>query len=368
MKRSEVIVVGAGPAGIVAAIAARRRGLEATVLDARIPPIDKPCGEGILPQGVAALAALGISLPVEHSLPFRGIQFFDGDNCARAEFAGAKGISMRRVKLHPFLVEQAADAGVKFRWGARVMGIEKDRVITAADTFSYEWLVGADGWNSQVRKWAGLDARKARTKRFGFCSHFRLKPWTNVAEVHWAAGCQIFITPMVGEEVGVAVISGDSGLRLENALPRFPAVAEKLRGAERTTREFGDTTSLNILPRVTHGRIALIGDASGSVDAVTGHGLSLSFQQAIPLAEAMKIGDLEAYGRAHKKISAVPVLMTRLMVLMGKSNWIRGRTMRLFQSSPALFARMLAIHSEAAPLSSVRLTELAGLGWKFLRA
>jgi len=72
MKRSEVIVVGAGPAGIVAAIAAQKRGLQTIVLDARIPPIDKSCGEGILPQGVAALRALGISLPAESTLALRG--------------------------------------------------------------------------------------------------------------------------------------------------------------------------------------------------------------------------------------------------------------------------------------------------------
>ena len=368
MRRSDVIIVGAGPAGIVAAIAAQRRGIEATVLDARIPPIDKPCGEGILPQGVAALNELGISLPAEHSLPFRGIHFLDGKHSARAEFAGATGISMRRVKLHQFLVEHATRCGVKFHWGARVLKIDQDTVTTAAGTFSCEWLIGADGWNSRVRKWAGLEARRAPAKRFGFCSHFQLKPWTDAAEVHWAEGCQIFITPITGEEVGVAVVSRDSGLRLESALKRFPAVAEKLRGAVRTTREFGDTTSLNILPRVTRGRIALIGDASGSVDAVTGHGLSLSFQQAIPLAEAMSQGDLESYRRAHRKIAAVPILMTRLMLMMSRNDWIRARTIRLFQSSPALFARMLAIHSEAEPLSSVRLTELAGLGWRFLRA
>src|SRR6202051_5238664 len=118
-KRSEVIVVGAGPAGIVAAIAARRQGLQATVLDARTPPIDKPCGEGILPQGVAALRALGISLPPESAFPFRGIRFVDEENSARADFAGATGLSVRRVKLHQLLVNYAIEAGGAFRWGAR---------------------------------------------------------------------------------------------------------------------------------------------------------------------------------------------------------------------------------------------------------
>lgn len=366
-KRSEVIVVGAGPAGIVAAIAARRRGLQATVLDARKPPIDKPCGEGILPQGVTALRALGISFSAESVFPFRGIQFADEERSARADFVGATGLSVRRVKLHQLLVNHAIEEGVEFRWGACVTQFDKDSVTTAQERFSYRWLIGADGQNSQVRKWAGLDPRVVRRKRFGFCSHFQVKPWSDAAEVHWARGCQIFITPMTGQEVGVAVLSRDPGLRLAGALPRFPALAEKLRGATPTTREFGDTTSLRILPAITRGRVALVGDASGTVDAVTGHGLSLAFQQAIPLAEAMKRDDLAHYQQAHQKIAAVPITMTRLMLLMGGSDWIRRRTIHLFQETPGLFSRLLAIHTETTPLSSVGIAEIAGFGWKFLR-
>jgi flavin-dependent dehydrogenase len=366
-RRSEVIVVGAGPAGIVAAIAARRCGLQATVLDARTPPIDKPCGEGILPQGVAALRELGISLPTESIFPFRGIRFVDEDHSARADFAGATGFSVRRVKLHQLLVNHAIEVGVEFRWGGRVTQIDKEAVTTAREKLSYRWLVGADGQNSQVRKWAGLDPRIVRRKRYGFCSHFQVKPWSDVAEVHWAQGCQIFITPLTGREVGVAVLSSDPGLRLAGALPRFPALAEELRGAAPTTRESGETTSLRILPAITRGRVALIGDASGTVDAVTGHGLSLSFQQAIPLAEAMRRDELAPYQHAHKNIAAVPIAMSRLMLLMSGSDWIRSRTIRLFQKTPGLFSRLLAIHSETMPLSSVGMAEIAGFGWKFFR-
>jgi menaquinone-9 beta-reductase len=366
-RRSEVIVVGAGPAGIVAAIAAQKRGRQVIVLDARKPPIDKPCGEGILPQGVAALRTLGISLPAEEAFPFRGILFADDNHSVRADFADETGLSVRRVKLHQLLTDYAIEAGVEFRWEARVTQIDEHQVTTPQEKFSYDWLIGADGHNSQIRRWSALEPRAVSKRRFGFCSHYQLEPWSDVAEVHWAHRCQIFITPMRGHEVGVAVISSNPQLRFNRAIQQFPFLASKLCGATPTTRELGDATGVKILPAVTNGRIALIGDASGTVDAVTGHGLSLSFQQALSLAQSLEASDLRQYEHAHKKIASLAITMTRLMMLMSESDWIRRRTLRLFQITPSLFARMLAIHTGTVPLSTVGLAEIADFGWKFLR-
>jgi hypothetical protein len=81
----------------------------------------------------------------------------------------------------------------------------------------------------------------------------------------------------------------------------------------------------------------------------------------------MRRGDLGRYQEAHKKIAAVPITMTRLMMLLSENDWIRRRTIRLFQKSPEFFARMLALHTESASLSSVRFRDVAGFGWKFLR-
>ena len=53
-RSTDVFVIGGGPAGLAAAIAARRRGLDVTVADCSVPPIDKACGEGIMPDGLAA--------------------------------------------------------------------------------------------------------------------------------------------------------------------------------------------------------------------------------------------------------------------------------------------------------------------------
>src|ERR1700736_446450 len=98
MNRStDVFVIGGGPAGLAAAIAARQRGLQVTLADGSKPPIDKPCGEGLMPDGQEALAQLGISVPVGESYPFRGIRFVSGGLSVDANFPQGSGIGLRRT-------------------------------------------------------------------------------------------------------------------------------------------------------------------------------------------------------------------------------------------------------------------------------
>jgi flavin-dependent dehydrogenase len=151
-------------------------------------------------------------------------------------------------------------------------------------------------------------------------------------------------------------------------LPLFPELAAKLRGAVPVNKELGNVTSLTRLKKVASGNVALVGDASGSVDAITGQGLSLAFQQAICLADAIEQGDLGRYQSAHRRIAFMPNIMTRLMLLMDSSNWVRGRVLRLFQSNPELFAKLLSIHTGGLSISSLGVSEILDLGWKLVKA
>ena len=363
---TDVIVIGAGPAGIATAIAANQRGLSAIVFDARTPPIDKPCGEGLLPQGVASLRSLGIQLTSDLAVPFSGIRFAAGNSSAYAKFPGATGFALRRVQLHQLLIERAVKAGVIFRWGMRVTKIDSRHVTAGNMQIPYRWLVGADGQNSFVRKWAKLGPVRTSGKRFGFRQHFRVQSWPNFVDVHWGQGCQMLATPTAAHEVCVSVLSRDASFRISEALPLFPELAERLRDAMPVTRELGNATSLNRLASVTRGRVALVGDASGSVDAITGHGLSLAFQQANFLAEAFERQDLAHYESAHRKIAVMPALMSRLMLMMDKNSWVRRKTLRLFADRPDLFSKLLSIHAGDVPLSSVSRGEMIDIAWKLL--
>ena len=110
------------------ALAARQRGFEVTVADSLTPPIDKPCGEGLMPDGVAALKRLGVNLPAIEGHPFRGIRFVSSGLSVEANFPYGTAIGVRRTNLHRIMVEYAEAAGVRFIWRAVVKGFQGDAV------------------------------------------------------------------------------------------------------------------------------------------------------------------------------------------------------------------------------------------------
>jgi len=366
MIRTDILVVGGGPAGLATAIAASRRGFRVAVADGRQPPIDKACGEGLMPDALTAAGRLGISLPGDESFVFRGIRFLGaGSNSVAADFPRGFGIGVRRTTLHRVLVDQAERAGVDLHWGDSVTGMDNGLVQTHTSTFRPRWIIGADGGQSRVRAWAGLNAISRESRRFGFRRHHRMAPWTNYMEIYWGAGFQIYITPVAPEEVCVAMISRDHHLRLDDALTHFPELSARLAGAAQTTNERGSITATRTLRSVFRGRVVLVGDAAGSVDAITGEGMGLAFQQAIALVDALERNDLREYSLAHRRIARRPRFMADFMLLMDRWPRLQSRAMRVFANRPDIFARLLAMHVGELPAVNFATASL-GLAWRML--
>ncbi len=362
-RSTDVFVIGGGPAGLAAAIAARQRGFDVTLADCAVPPIDKACGEGIMPDGIAAARTMGLDLSGAGQ-PFRGIRFTAGERQVQADFPSGHGLGMRRTLLHDLMVGRAADAGVRLAYGTRITGLDAQGVMTGEGLVRARWILGADGSHSSVRRWAGLDACGRNSRRFGFRRHYRVAPWSEFMEIHWGDGCQLYITPVSPCEVCTVLISRDQRLRLDEALPRFPAVARRLEAAGAATLERGGVSASRHLKNVYRGNVALVGDASGSVDAITGEGLCLLFQHAIAAARALEAGDLSQYQEEHRRIGRRPAFMADFMLLL-EHRRVRDRAIGALASQPRLFSKVLAMHVGALGLGSLLTTTLA-IGWEML--
>ena len=365
----DIFVVGGGPAGLAAAIAARRRGFRVALADPGHPPIDKACGEGLLPDGVAALEELGVSLVgAADAVPFHGIRFVESPLAAEARFPSRSAVGVRRTALHGVLVEGAERAGVHLQWGTPVTGIGPHGVMLGAGkTVRCRWIIGADGETSRVRSWAGIDSPASHLRRFGFRRHYRVAPWTDFMEIYWGDTFQIYVTPIAPGEICVAALSADPHFRLEDALARMPDLAARLGRGEPVTTERGAVSASRRLAEVWRGQVALIGDASGSVDAITGLGLRLAFRQALALGSALEAGDLAHYAAEHRRLVRRAELMASCLLVAGRRHGIRARAMRALAAHPQVFARLVAAHAGAASHADFAAAGIA-LGWRMLTA
>jgi len=365
---TDVFVIGGGPAGLAAAIAARQKGFTVMVADGSKPPIDKPCGEGLMPDAIAALEELGVHVTVSDGYPLRGINFVDAHSSATSTFPIGPGVGVRRTILHAKMLERASALGVKFLWQTPVVGIDAHYIkLAAGGSVNARWIVGADGGQSRVRRWAGLEGSERHDSRFACRAHFAVGPWSDVVEIYWADHSQAYVTPVSATEVCVVIACENSRLELRSALRQFPELEKRLATVALSRPHRGTITTMRNLSQVCRGNVALIGDASGSVDAITGEGLSLSFQQARALSEAMAADDLSKYQKAHRSLARRPTFMARLLLLLDGRPRLRRRTLSAFAQHPEMFSRLTSIHvGETSPAHFVATGAM--LGWHFLAA
>lgn len=366
--QADLFVVGGGPAGLAAAITARQKGMTVIVADGATPPIDKTCGEGMMPETQAALRSLGVALDSCDGFRFKGIRFVQQGASVSGNFPSGQGLGLARPLLHQKLIVRAEECGVRLLWSTPITGIEPQAVLARGRRIRARWIVGTDGLASRVRRWGGLEPAASSTLRFASRRHYRLPPWSDFVEIHWGDHTQAYVTPIARDEVSVVVIAERSkGAEFEQALKSLPDLRERLRDAELTSRERGAVTSSRSLTNVQRGNVALLGDASGSVDAITGEGLRLAFLQAFALVNAIEVGTLEKYQQEHRELQKRPLLMAKLMVALGRHPILRSRVLQAFARKPELFAKLLAFHVGQATPGEL-LSTGAALGWQLLAA
>jgi flavin-dependent dehydrogenase len=294
-------------------------------------------------DGVERLRDLGVSIPAERSATIRGIRFIDGRRVAEGVFRDRPAAGIRRIDLHRALSRRAGEVGVGLGWGIRATGIADDVVDTDGGAIRSRWIVAADGRASRIRAWSGLEGGGSRRGRIGIRRHYGISPWSGCVEVYWSDGAEAYVTPVGPSTVGVALLTGDTRPDIDRALDRWPVLQSRLAGAPVVSRDRGATGFGSTPSAVVRDRIALVGDASGSLDPITGEGLAVAFHQAFAVVDAIVRGDLARYEGEHRRIMRTPRLFARGLLLAAARPAIRRVMMRCLAARPALFDGLLKL-------------------------
>lgn len=337
---SDLVVIGGGPVGLYSAALAASHGLSVTVVEARANPVDKACGEGLMSNAVRLLQHIGVD---PKGRDFTGITYLDaiGEVRAYAPFGHGPGRGVRRLVLQDALAHRAKEMNVQRIQGRALKVTQNREAVTAhlADGTAVRgrYLAGADGLHSTVRRCIGVPSHSPSTSRFGLRQHFAVAPWTDSVEVYWAPHAEAYVTPVADDVVGVAILGGPTGESFNDRISAFPALAQRLGNFPQIGPVLGSGPLRQRVNARVSGRVLLVGDAAGYVDALTGEGLAVGFSCATSLISAVRTGDTSRYERDWRRITREYRWMTGVLVAAARRQFVRRHVVSVAARNPRLF-------------------------------
>ncbi len=373
-ERTEVAIIGGGPAGLACAIALGQKGVDVTLLERSSWPVDKVCGEGLMPSGVDCLDRLGVLQRIDPAQmrPFVGIRWIDSTGQeASGRFASGTALGIRRLGLSAALYETAQSLpSVRLRERAQVSDFDEqdDAVIIRyrRDEDEVELhtklLIGADGRRSIVRRTMQLDGTPpVAARRWGVRQHFKVRPWSDEVEVYWSDGVEAYVTPSSDERIEVAFLwdadrfmPDPKGRQLfSGLLRRFPELSRRIGAADElsSVKATGPLASQSSVPNTA--RTLLVGDALGYVDGITGEGISVALEQAEIIGELtpgwlaesrLDARGLDAIGELVQTAYLNTVPLVKLALVLTRYAWLRRLAVRGLSRAPGLFSHILEVN------------------------
>lgn len=297
-----------------------------------------------MPDTLASLADLGVVVTPMDGYMMRGISFLNESDCVTGRFPVGVGAGVRRPWFRRRLEEAATDAGATILWNTRVQLASAHSAVIKGKTLKFDWLVGADGSSSAIRAHAGLSGAIKESTRYAVRRHYRVKPWSGFVELHWGTSGQVCVAPVGDDCVSVIFMSRFRDALRHDPFLEFPQLMKRVVGSETMSSQSGAAMTTRRLRHVTRGNTALIGDASGAVDAITGEGLGIAFRQAKALADCIRGHSLSAYDREHRAIGRLPHQMGQLLLLLDRYPGFASLVLSSLAKNPECFEGMLAVH------------------------
>jgi flavin-dependent dehydrogenase len=336
-------------------------GLSAIVVERQPSSPDKACGECLMPPAVSALDRLGVLDLIDPArrASIDGIRFeVEGAASAEARLSSPGGLGVRRTELTAAMMHRARRLGAEIHEHTSVRGyrIQQDQVLSETDAGQVRarFLAAADGLHSRLRSMAGLQATSSRPRRFGIRQHFRVKPWSRFVEVHFTEGVEAYVTPVGPMRVGVTFLWDDArvarhGASIDRLLQRFPSILVRLAGAVIDSRPRGAGPMARKARSRIADRFALVGDAAGYIDAITGEGLSLALVSALTLGRilptALALGGsretLLAYQRESARQFRRYALVIKTMLAFARRPAFHGPVIEMLARHPQIFSAIL---------------------------
>lgn len=352
-----ILIVGGGPAGLACALNLAKHGLYSIVIDKKSFPIDKACGEGIMPHGVEELRNLDVlqSFNSSNSHHFFGICFNYKDKQAEGKFINGYGLGIRRSMLSQILFAKASQSEfIKIIPNCALEKIQQEGehviVNTSSGDFQGEYLVGADGIRSKTRKLAQISHTLMPLRRYGIRQHFELKPWSNKVEVYWQKQLAAYVTPIGAKKIGLAFLWHKKlkpKVEINYFLNFFPELQRKINLSKSISSVSSTGPFFYKVLRPYCNRIMLIGDASGYLDPITGEGISISFLQARLLAESLAHKEsIPGYYTRYKALATPYRLTTLGLMKLSQSNLALSAMVNVLKRFPIIFEKSIAISSQ----------------------
>ena len=322
-----VAVVGAGPAGSAAALAARRAGARVLLIDKAEFPRDKVCGDGIAPQALDVLAVLGVDVDalVDGSTPVRTLRLVSPTGTVARRATVRPGWVVPRAVLDARLREAAIAAGAEpVHHRVRTVRVTADGVDV--DGMRADVLVAADGAESVVRRSVAGPPRPG-TVALAIRGYTPSRPWPDGEQLlsltaqHWPAYAWAFPIGDGRANVGYGEVLTGAPPTREHLLTRLH---ELLPDAEPTGLRAHRLPLSTGRVRTPDGRVLLAGDAAGLINPVTGEGIFYAvLSGALAGAAAAGAGDPgRAYRRALRGALGVHFRHTDALAALSRWPWV----------------------------------------------